>query len=121
VDSENLQEDLSKDAVCLLPEHCGEDDSNSVVRSLDIDSLLVAIMDGHQISLPRSRSFKLLLLFECLLEGRGQRISLQECNGMDESVPLLFTIVSKIDKPSPVENSPPSGGAVSRSMMRLTL
>jgi hypothetical protein len=65
VDSENLQEDLSKDAVCLFPEDRGEDDSNSVVCSLDIDSFLVAIMDGHQISLPRSRAFKLLLLSEC--------------------------------------------------------
>ena len=104
MDSEDLQEDFSKDAVCLLPEHCGEDDGNSVVRGLDIDSFLVAIMNGHQIPLTRSRRIKFLLLFECLLEGRSQCISLQECNGMDESVPLLFIIVSKIDKPSPVEN-----------------
>ena len=59
---ENLQEDLSKDSVRLFPEDCGEDDSNSVVCSLDIDSFLIAIMDGHQISLPRSRCFKLFLL-----------------------------------------------------------
>lgn len=42
-----LQEDLSKDAVRLFPEDSREDDCDPVVRGLNIDSLLIAIVDGH--------------------------------------------------------------------------
>jgi hypothetical protein len=42
-----LEEDLSKDAVCFFPEDCGEDNGDTVVRSLDIDSLLITVMDSH--------------------------------------------------------------------------
>jgi hypothetical protein len=42
-----LKEDFSKDTVCLFPKDCGEDDGNPVMRSLDIDSFLIPIMDGH--------------------------------------------------------------------------
>jgi len=48
---EFLEKDFSKDAVCLFPEDCGEYDSDPVVSGLDIDSLLITIMDSHQISL----------------------------------------------------------------------
>ena len=59
-----LEKDFSKYAVCLFPEDCGEYDSDPVVGGLDVDSLLITIMDGHQISLSRRGAFKLLLLPE---------------------------------------------------------
>lgn len=42
-----LEENFSKDTVCLFSKDCGEDDGNPVVGGLDIDSFLVTIMDGH--------------------------------------------------------------------------
>lgn len=41
-----LQEDLAKDAICLLPEDGAEDDGDTVVAGLDEDGLLLTVMDG---------------------------------------------------------------------------
>ncbi len=59
-----LEENLSKDTVCLLPEDSGEYDGDPVVSGLYIDSLLITIMDGHEVPLSCRRAFKLLLLLE---------------------------------------------------------
>jgi len=59
-----LEENFSKNAVCLFPEDSGEYDGDTVVSGSDIDSLLIAIMNGHQISLSRRRAFKFLLFLE---------------------------------------------------------
>ena len=48
-----LKENFSKNAVCLLPKDSGEYDGDTIVSGLDIDSLLITIMNGHQISLSR--------------------------------------------------------------------
>ncbi len=59
-----LEENFSKDAVSLFPEDGGEYDGDTVVSGLDIDSLLITIVDGHQISLSGRSAFKFLLLLE---------------------------------------------------------
>ena len=59
-----LEENFSKNAVCLFPEDSGEYDGDTVVSGSDIDSLLITIMNGHQISLSRRRAFKFLLFLE---------------------------------------------------------
>jgi len=42
-----LEEDFPKDTVCLFPEDRREDDSDPVMRGLDIDGFLITIMDCH--------------------------------------------------------------------------
>jgi hypothetical protein len=117
-----LEENLSKDTVCLLPEDRREYDGDPVVSGLYIDSLLITIMDGHEVSLSCRRAFELLLLLESQLKRRRQRISLQERNRMDKSVPLFFIVISRFEQFKPWNRHlPPSGGAVSRSMRRLIL
>lgn len=59
-----LEENFSKNAVGLFPEDSGEYDGNTVVSGLDIDSLLITIMNGHQNTLSRRRAFKFLLFLE---------------------------------------------------------
>jgi len=59
-----LEENFSKNAVCLFPENSGEYDGDTVVSGSDIDSLLITIMNGHQISLSRRRAFKFLLFLK---------------------------------------------------------
>jgi len=95
-----LEENFSKNAVCLFPEDSGEYDGDTVVSGSDIDSLLITIMNSHQISLSRRRAFKFLLFLESYLKGRSQRVSFQERNRMDKGVPLFFIIVSSLNDPS---------------------
>ena len=95
-----LEENFSKNAVCLFPEDSGEYDGDTVVSGSDIDSLLITIMNSHQISLSRRRAFKFLLCLESYLKGRSQRVSFQERNRMDKGVPLFFNIVSSLNDPS---------------------
>jgi hypothetical protein len=47
---ELLQEDPTKDAVDLLTEARAEDDGDAVVRGLDVDGLVLAIVDLHQLA-----------------------------------------------------------------------
>jgi hypothetical protein len=59
-----LKENFPKNAVCLFPKDSGEYDCDTIVSGLDIDSLLITIMNGHQISLSRRRAFKFFLFLE---------------------------------------------------------
>jgi len=59
-----LEKNFSKYAICLFPEDSGEYDGDTVVSGSDIDSLLITIVNGHQISLSRRRAFKFLLFLE---------------------------------------------------------
>lgn len=49
-----LQKNLAKNPIGFFSEHCGEDDGHTVRGSLDENSLLVAIINLHQLALASS-------------------------------------------------------------------
>ena len=60
----NLQEDLPEDSIGLFPEHRREDDGNTIGRGLDVDNLLVAVVERHELALASACRLELLLRLE---------------------------------------------------------
>lgn len=99
---ELLDEDLAEHAVRLLAEDGAEDDGDAVVAGLDVDGLLVAVVDGHNIpalfdTLGRLLAGvlgrlvpELVVLLVSVLEGGGHGVALHEGNLHDEVVALLL-------------------------------
>lgn len=99
---ELLQEDFAVHAVCLFPEDSAEDDRDTIVRSLDVDSLLVAVVDSpHTAALPHTlrRGLRSILagllvqsgvLVKRLLEGRGHGVALEQADAPHQIVLLLL-------------------------------
>ena len=99
---EFLKENLSVHAVCFFSEDSAEDDRDTIVRSLDVDSLLVAVVDSpHAAALPytlrrglRSVLAGLLVqsgvLVKRLLEGRGHGVALEQADAPHQIVLLLL-------------------------------
>jgi hypothetical protein len=91
-----LQEDLAKDAVCLLAEDCAEDDGDTVVTGLDVDGLLVAVVDGSDLATLKDTLgsrfggifgglfMQGLVFVKGLLEGSSHGIALQQTEAGDE-------------------------------------
>lgn len=108
---EFLQEDFAVYAVCLLFEDCAEDDGHAVVRSLDVDSLLVAVVDSsHTAALSYTLRCGLgcvlgsllvqsSVLVECLLEGRSHGVALEQADLPHQLILLLLALgqVLKVD------------------------
>lgn len=101
---ELLQEDLSVHAVCLFSEDCAENDCYAVVRSLDVDSLLVTVVDSsHAAALPHTLWCRLgsvlaclfvkcRIFVECLLEGRSHGIALEQADAPYQVILLLLAL-----------------------------
>ena len=99
---EFLQKHFAVHAVCLFSEDGAEDDCHAVVRGLDVNSLLVAVVDGpHAAALPhtlrrRLRSILAGLLVQSgvlvkgLLEGCGHGIALEQADAPDQIIFLLL-------------------------------
>ncbi len=96
--NELLNEDLAKHSVCLLPKDSAKNHSDSVVAGFDVDSFLVAVMNGHNIaSFPDTlwRFFRrklgslfcqFVVLIKSMFEGCGHSISFQKRNSPDQVV-----------------------------------
>lgn len=116
-----LKEDLSKDPVSLLSEDCGENNGDTIRRCLDIDRLFVAVVQSQKLSLPSSRSSKLLLCGKRQLKRGRQSVALEQGDRLDQRItflclPLVETRARKI-----AGYVPPSGGNRSKSSVKLTL
>ena len=106
---ELLQEDFAVHAVCLFPENSAEDDRDTIVRSLDVDSLLVAVVNGsHAAALThtlwrRLRSIlarflvKSSIFVKGLLEGRSHGVALEQADASYQVI-LLFLALGKVLK-----------------------
>lgn len=96
-----LDKDLSKDPVRLLSEDGAEDDRHAVVAGLDVNGLLFAVMDRHDLTtlldalgriLGRvlgSLLPQLVMFLVCGFERRGHGIALQQGELGDESITFL--------------------------------
>ena len=106
---EFLEEHLAVHAVRLFPEDCAEDDCHSIVRCLDVDSLLVAVVDSsHSATLTytlwrRLRGVLAGFLLECgkfvkgLLEGCSHGVALEQADASYQVI-LLFLALGKVLK-----------------------
>lgn len=63
---EFLNEDLSENPVCLFAEDGTEDDSHSIMTGLDVNSLLLSVLDDHDVP---SLLDSLWRIFGCELRG----------------------------------------------------
>jgi hypothetical protein len=99
---EFLQEHFAVHAVCLFSENGAENDRHAIVRGLDVDSLLVAVVNGpHAAALPhtlRRRLGSILagllvqggVLVKRLLKGRGHGVALEQADAPDQIILLLL-------------------------------
>jgi hypothetical protein len=99
---EFLQEHLAVHAVRLLPENSAENDRHAIVRGLDVNRLLVAVVDGpHAAALPhtlRRRLGSVLagllvqggVLVKRLLKGRGHGVALEQADAPHQIVLVLL-------------------------------
>lgn len=106
---EFLEENFAVHAVCLFPEDCAEDDCHAIVRCLDVDSLLVAVVNGsHAAALThtlwrRLRSIlarflvKSSIFVKGLLEGRSHGVALEQADASYQVI-LLFLALGKVLK-----------------------
>lgn len=72
----HLKENLANNTVCFLTEHGREDDSDAIMRSLNVDRLLVTIVYSHQLTLAGPGALEGFLLRERPLEWSSQCVSL---------------------------------------------
>ena len=96
--STHLQEDLAVDAIRLILEDRREDDGDAVVAGLDVDGLLFAVVDGHDLAtlahalrrLLRHVLGRLLLQLVVLLvgqlEGRRHGVALEQRQLQDQGI-----------------------------------
>lgn len=103
-----LQEDLSKDPVCLFPEDGGEDDCDTIEAGLDVDCLLLTVVDGAHLTAlldTLGRGFgcvlgslllKLCELVEGLLEGGSHCVALEERYAPDEIIAALCQLSANV-------------------------
>ena len=101
---EFLQEHFAVHAVRLFPEDCAEDDCHTIVRRLDVDSLLVAVVDGsHAAALAhtlwgRLRGVLASFLVKCgifvkgLLEGCSHGIALEQADASHQVILFLLAL-----------------------------
>lgn len=101
---EFLQEHLAVHAVRLFPEDCAEDDCHTIVRRLDVDSLLVAVVDGsHAAALAHTlwrrlrgvlASFlvKRGIFVKGLLEGCSHGVALEQADASHQVILLLLAL-----------------------------
>jgi hypothetical protein len=99
---EFLQKHFAVDAVCFFSEDSAENDRHAIVRGLDVDSLLVAVVNSpHAAALPhtlRRRLGSILagllvqggVLVKRLLKGRGHGVALEQADAPDQIVLLLL-------------------------------
>jgi hypothetical protein len=99
---EFLQEHLAVHAVRLLPENSAENDRHAIVRGLDVNRLLVAVVDGpHAAALPhtlRRRLGSVLagllvqggVLVKRLLKGRGHGVALEQADAPHQIILVLL-------------------------------
>jgi hypothetical protein len=119
-----LQEDLSKDPICFLPEDRREYDGNSIVAGLDIDCFLLSVVDctcraslqhtlrGRLGSVLGCFLLQLMELVKCLLERCGHSIALEERYPADQVILCFYTrlaylhrLVLKVSHLDPLEGS----------------
>lgn len=84
-----LEEDFADDAICLLAEHGGEDDGDTILGGLDVYGFLVAVVDLHELSLAGAGGVESFLRLEGALEGRSEGVALEECEILDERITRL--------------------------------
>lgn len=109
--NEFLQENFAVHAVCLLFKDCAEDDGHAVVRGLDVDSLLVAVVDSsHTATLSYTLRCGLgcvlgsllvqsSILVKCLLKRCGHGVALEQADLPHQLILLLLALgqVLKVD------------------------
>lgn len=101
---EFLEEHFTVHAICLFPEDCAEDDCHAIVRCLDVDSLLVAVVNSsHSSALTHTlwrglRSILARFLVERsifvkgLLEGCGHGVALEQADASYQVILLLLAL-----------------------------
>lgn len=101
---EFLQEHFAVDTVCFFAEHCAEDDCHAIVRSLNVDGLLVTVVDGpYTAALSHtlwcrfgSVLARLLLerseLVKGLLERRSHGVALEQADAPHQVILLLLAL-----------------------------
>jgi len=84
-----LKKEFTKNPICFVLENGGKDDGNAIMRSSDVDCLLVPIMNLHQLSLFISvREFFLSL--ESKLKRRRDGIAFEHRYRHDKRFPCLW-------------------------------
>ena len=98
---ELLDEDLAEDAVGLFAEYGAEYDGDAVVARLDVDGLLVAVVDGHDLATLAHALGRLLgrvlgrgllqavVFLVGVLEGGGHGVALEQGDFADELIAVL--------------------------------
>jgi hypothetical protein len=101
---EFLKEDLAVHAVRLFSEDSAEDDCDTIVRGLDVNGLLVAVVDGpYAAALPHTLRRRLRgvlagllvqggILVKRLLKGRGHGVALEQADAPHQIVLLLLAL-----------------------------
>ena len=101
---EFLEENFAVHAVCLFPEDCAEDDCHAIVRCLDVDSLLVAVVDGsHAAALTHTLWRRLRgvlagflvergIFVKGLLEGCSHGVALEQADASHQVILLLLAL-----------------------------
>lgn len=95
-----LQKHLSENSIGLVLEDGREDDGHSVVRRSHVDGLLVSVVNSHDLvvgllgsvqvcTLSSSLLSERIKLVKRLLEGSGKRVSLEQCNLVDQLLSLF--------------------------------
>ena len=89
----HLQKDLAKDSISLFLEHSRKDDSDTVLRCLNKDLLLIAVANSHPIALT-IRFLELLLHRKRAFERCCNCISFEKCQRLQECVTRFWTKMS---------------------------